>query len=1081
MINNWLASVSALWRHKFPFQFINGGMNLILSKRFFSKWLGALLLLAFITVFLPVSQGQAAEVRDLKAYFDQLDARGGDWYRNYNNDSGFLAFREAYVMQSYLLMYERYKDTKYLDKFVLHADSVLNQRDSVRKVTDYRGLSLPAWRHTDPPNDTNPLILGGKYFHVAVDTGVISYPYAWFAQIVKSDPKLSAYNAKANIYVQAAKDAISVHEDEWRESGASGYYIYRKGSPYWCDGVGVPFNQNLGLGRTMLKIYQTTGETKYLDRVTKIAQHFKDNLTLQGDRYVWNYWWGYGYNGWTSSQNISTNTPSYGGYKKYEDFRHGAVDGDFVVMAYEAGIVFNSTDIQRFANTVGKNIIRSDGKINETVSSVVLNGSNDLLIGQWLRYGKWVPALFDATYQRASSYTNVGAPGLLVVAYMNWAYGNTNDGSPTTPPAEEPSNPPTEEPTTPPPAGELVVNGNFSQGRTGWSAGGTQASESNGNSFMTNDYNWQLYQDIPLSPGNYTLNASVKKGTGSSARVAVFFLDSQGNRTLDKDIKHNVTGTGWESIQGQTFTVPASAATTRIYLVSAVQGATVGFDNISVQAASTSGNPPAPVQDTTAPQVTLIQPADGSRLDLQATVSASATDNVGVTGVSFEYAQNSAGPWTAVGSATKGSENWTLNWNTQSLTDGTYYLRATAADEAGNKGISEPVTLKVDRTAPALSNISASPDSFIPDGTNEVTVNYQLSEQAKVTIRVTNGTTEVAVLEKDTEKAAGAQKIVWDGKASGSAVTAGDYSLEITAVDAAGNQSAPAKQSITVLAPTPPPAPGELLTNGDFSQGRTNWSAGGTQASETNGNKFMTNVYNWQLYQDLSLQPGSYKVSASVKKGTGANARLVIFFIDNKGNRTLGKDINYTVSGSGWETITEQTFEVPATAAATRFYLLSADNRTVGFDNISVKKDSSSEPVPSANLLTNGDFSQKILGWSAGGAIRTETNGNIYATNSYNWQFYQDLTLTPGKSYKLSAQSIRGTAGAADARVVVAFIDAAGNRTVAYDFKYQHKGTGWETMPEQTITVPAGTVTTRIYLLSAVTTGYHGFDNITLQ
>ena len=148
-------------------------------------------------VFLPASVGQAAEVRDLRAYFDQLDSRGGEWNKNSNNDYGLLAFREAYVLQSYLLMYETYQDTCYLDKFVDHADSVLKQRDNIRKVTDYRGLSLPAWRHTDPPNDSNPLILGGKYYHVAVDTGNISYPYAWFARIVKNDPGLSAYNSKA--------------------------------------------------------------------------------------------------------------------------------------------------------------------------------------------------------------------------------------------------------------------------------------------------------------------------------------------------------------------------------------------------------------------------------------------------------------------------------------------------------------------------------------------------------------------------------------------------------------------------------------------------------------------------------------------------------------------------------------------------------------------------------------------------------------------------------------------------------------------------------------------------------------------
>lgn len=414
-------------------------------KKLNQLWIGVFITLVFFTIFLsPTSQAQANEVKDLRAYFDQLDQRGGAWYKNYNNDSGFLAFREAYVLQAYLLMYETYRDPYYLEKFVNHADSVLNQRDHARQVTDYRGLSLPAWRYTDPPDDSNPLVLGRQYYHVPVQTGNLSYPFAWFAQIVQSDPKLSIYKSKADVYVQAAKDAVGVHDDEWQESIDTGYYIFRKGSPYWCDGVAVPFNQNLSLARAMLKIYQVTGETTYIDRVAKIALHFKNNLTLSADRYVWNYWWGYGYNGWEESQQVSTNTPSYAGYKKFEDFRHGSVDGELALMAYEAGIVFTETDIQRFANTVEKNLIRPDGKINEFVSDTPVDGNYELLIGLWLRYHKLAPSLFNATYQRASGYKTIEAAGLLVIAYLNWAYnccGNKGADSSTPAPLEPQVNP----------------------------------------------------------------------------------------------------------------------------------------------------------------------------------------------------------------------------------------------------------------------------------------------------------------------------------------------------------------------------------------------------------------------------------------------------------------------------------------------------------------------------------------------------------------------------------------------------------------------------------------------------------------
>lgn len=373
------------------------------------------------------------EIIDFRALYDRLEQKGKEWYKNFNNDAGYLAFREAYVLQSYLLMYETCRDTCYLEKFIDHADSVLKQRDSIRGVTDYRGLSLPAWRRTNEPDDPNPLILAGRYYHLVVETASIAYPFAWFAQIVKNEPGLYDYERKAGIYVQAAADAVAVHDDEWRESGEGGFYVFRKGSPYWCDGVGVPFNQNLGMARTLLRIWQVTGETRYLDRITRIARHFQKNLTPVADRYVWNYWYGHGYDGWSTEQQISSNTPSYRGYKKFEDFRHGAVAADFVVLAYQAGIAFTEdAHIYRFAGTLEKNLLRADRGINEFVSgsgpdggSGTENTGTNLLIGLWLRYNRVAPSLFDRTCRQVEGLSTVGAPGLLVVAYLNWAARNT--------------------------------------------------------------------------------------------------------------------------------------------------------------------------------------------------------------------------------------------------------------------------------------------------------------------------------------------------------------------------------------------------------------------------------------------------------------------------------------------------------------------------------------------------------------------------------------------------------------------------------------------------------------------------------
>jgi hypothetical protein len=70
------------------------------------------------------------------------------------------------------------------------------------------------------------------------------------------------------------------------------------------------------------------------------------------------------------------------------------------------------------------------------------------------------------------------------------------------------------------------------------------------------------------------------------------------------------------------------------------------------------------------------------------TVSATASDNIGVVGVSLQ-----------VDGATIGSEDTTrpysIVWNTTGLTDGTHTLTAVARDAAGNTGTSAPVTVTV--------------------------------------------------------------------------------------------------------------------------------------------------------------------------------------------------------------------------------------------------------------------------------------------------------------------------------------------------------------------------------------------------
>ncbi|MEK7201314.1 MAG: Ig-like domain-containing protein, partial [Patescibacteria group bacterium] len=116
---------------------------------------------------------------------------------------------------------------------------------------------------------------------------------------------------------------------------------------------------------------------------------------------------------------------------------------------------------------------------------------------------------------------------------------------------------------------------------------------------------------------------------------------------------------------------------------------TLSFRSI---AANASATPQAPPSDTTPPTVSLTAPANGSTVSGSAvTVSANASDNVGVAGVQF-----------LLDGVNLGSEDtsspYSITWNTSSTSNGSHILTARARDAAGNQTISSGVTVTVNNT-----------------------------------------------------------------------------------------------------------------------------------------------------------------------------------------------------------------------------------------------------------------------------------------------------------------------------------------------------------------------------------------------
>src|SRR5206468_546717 len=96
-------------------------------------------------------------------------------------------------------------------------------------------------------------------------------------------------------------------------------------------------------------------------------------------------------------------------------------------------------------------------------------------------------------------------------------------------------------------------------------------------------------------------------------------------------------------------------------------------------------------------------------------VTASATDNVGVVGVQFKLDGASLGAEDLVAP-------YTASWNTTAAANGNHTLTAIARDAAGNTATSAPVTVSVsnDLTAPTVS-ITAPTANQTVSGTVSVT------------------------------------------------------------------------------------------------------------------------------------------------------------------------------------------------------------------------------------------------------------------------------------------------------------------------------------------------------------------------
>lgn len=172
-----------------------------------------------------------------------------------------------------------------------------------------------------------------------------------------------------------------------------------------------------------------------------------------------------------------------------------------------------------------------------------------------------------------------------------------------------------------------------------------------------------------------------------------------------------------------------SAITTAPYNYSWVTTtATAGAHNLTAIAYDTAGNSntsaavAVTVPDTTAPTVSITSPVNNASVSGTISITASASDNVGVTKVQFKL--DGANLGSAVTTAP-----YTVSWNTASASNVSHTLTAVASDAAGHNTTSSTITVTVPLQVPPVPTLSPSFYETTPtaDGPGSVTLTWTSS------------------------------------------------------------------------------------------------------------------------------------------------------------------------------------------------------------------------------------------------------------------------------------------------------------------------------------------------------------------
>ncbi len=241
-----------------------------------------------------------------------------------------------------LVAYELTGEQSYLYEFVTRCDTLLALlSEDADGHPGWYGLALEGFRHPDHPDEPVDVIitsftmagLMADFVNVVRAAGLEEQYPGTIARYLDIAGKLIAkWDARGNYRVLPGGSAVYVTHERLRPVKAH---------------LTQPHNKHSIITVALVSMYRATGDAAYIEKVARLGARFKRCLTLEGDRYRWNYW--------DPAGPWDVDPADPGKWKHWIGAEHRAGyyshSLSHAVLLYELGLIFDRMDIERFVRT----------------------------------------------------------------------------------------------------------------------------------------------------------------------------------------------------------------------------------------------------------------------------------------------------------------------------------------------------------------------------------------------------------------------------------------------------------------------------------------------------------------------------------------------------------------------------------------------------------------------------------------------------------------------------------------------------------------------------------------------------------